>query len=418
MNLLWITNTIFPVLCKYIGIVPSVSGGWMEASAKNLIKNDQIKLSVATVYNGKEFVDIILDGVRYFLLPLKGKNNFKYHKELEYYWRQIKKLSNPDLVHIHGTEFPHGLAYIHSCGNKNTVISIQGLISVIAQHYTAGLTKTEVYSNITLRDILRLDSIFNQQKNFFHRGLYEKEYISSVRHIIGRTSWDKAHIWRINPKAIYHHCNETLRAEFYKHVWNYSDCEKYSIFLSQGGYPIKGLHVLLDALDLVRTYYPATKLYIAGDNIINKPWYKLSGYGKIIKQKINNYGLKDNVIFTGPLDEKAMCNRLLKSNVFICPSSIENSPNSLGEAQLLGVPYLASFVGGIPDMLEQHSDFLYRFEEIEMLAYKICEIFKMKTFEKYDKYRDSAFKRHSEKVNCSTLIDIYNTIIYDNSNIC
>ena len=33
------------------------------------------------------------------------------------------------------------------------------------------------------------------------------------------------------------------------------------------------------------------------------------------------------------------------------PSSCENSPNSLGEAMLLGMPCVASNAGGIPDML-------------------------------------------------------------------
>ena len=411
MNLLWITNIIFPPLSRHLGLPVSVGGGWMLASAQRLTKNDDISLAIATVYDGKEFIDVIIDGVRYFLLPLKGKSNFKYQKGLEPYWRHVKALCTPDIIHIHGTEYAHGLGYIKSCGNENTVISIQGLISVIAQYYTAGLTKVEIISNITLRDILRRDNIFNQQQNFFHRGLYEKEYIRSVHHVIGRTIWDKVHVWTLNPFAVYHYCNETLRAEFYKHLWNYEDCEKYSIFLSQGAYPIKGLHMLLKAMPLIQIYYPDVKLYVAGENIIEKPWYRLSGYGKIIKKIIAKYKLENKVIFTGPLDEEAMCYRLLKSNVFVCPSSIENSPNSLGEAQLLGMPYVASFVGGIPDIAEQYSGFLYRFEEVEMLAYKICEIFKMETFEKYKERRNYALNRYNSEKNYATLMNIYKDII-------
>ena len=37
--------------------------------------------------------------------------------------------------------------------------------------------------------------------------------------------------------------------------------------------------------------------------------------------------------------------------MFLLPSSCENSPNSLGEAMLLGMPCVASNAGGIPDML-------------------------------------------------------------------
>ena len=51
------------------------------------------------------------------------------------------------------------------------------------------------------------------------------------------------------------------------------------------------------------------------------------------------------------------------------PSSIENSPNSLGEAQLLGVPCIASDVGGVTDMIpNKECGIIYRFEEVELLA--------------------------------------------------
>lgn len=65
-----------------------------------------------------------------------------------------------------------------------------------------------------------------------------------------------------------------------------------------------------------------------------------------------------------------MVKRYLLSNVFICPSTIENSPNSLCEAQLLGVPHIASYVGGTADLMKGNEECLYRFEETEMLAEK------------------------------------------------
>ena len=85
---------------------------------------------------------------------------------------------------------------------------------------------------------------------------------------------------------------------------------------------------------------------------------------------IARLGISEHIEFTGMLDEKAMCDRYLKSNLFVCCSAIENSPNSLGEAQLLGMPYVASFVGGVPEIAGMNADVLYRFEETEMLAKK------------------------------------------------
>lgn len=104
--------------------------------------------------------------------------------------------------------------------------------------------------------------------------------------------------------------------------------------------------------------------------------------------------------------------RLLKSNIFICPSSIENSPNSLGEAQLLGVPCIASFVGGIPDMIPSKAcGSMYRFEEIEMLADIICTVLeKSKDFDNTEMRRISLL-RHDAKQNQIRLNEIYNAIL-------
>ena len=48
----------------------------------------------------------------------------------------------------------------------------------------------------------------------------------------------------------------------------------------------------------------------------------------------------------------------------------------MGEAQLLGVPVIASYVGGVPDMVTHgETGLLYRFEEVEMLAEGIRNLF-------------------------------------------
>jgi glycosyltransferase involved in cell wall biosynthesis len=124
-------------------------------------------------------------------------------------------------------------------------------------------------------------------------------------------------------------------------------------------------------------------------------------------------GVADKFFFTGPLSGKEMRQRYLNSNVFVCPSSIENSQNSVGEAQLLGVPCVASNVGGVSDMITDHeTGLLYRFEEVEMLAQSVCQIFSDQALAKKLSKRGkmAASARHSQSVNSEKLNSIYQTI--------
>jgi len=376
MKTLWITNIPLPPICEALGwSVPAV-GGWMWSSLKRLKASDnELTLGVATVYSGKELIVKNLDGVSFYLLPLNGKSAVKYNQHFEGYWKRIQNEFRPDVVHIHGSEYPHGLAYVKACGSKGVVVSIQGIISRYARYYASGIGITNIKKCLTFRDVLKCDNLLKGRKDYEHRGRYEIELLKSVEHIIGRTNWDKAHVWAINPDAKYHYCGETLRDLFYNRKWTYDECEPHTIFVSQANYPIKGLHKLLEAMPLVKREYPDTKIYVAGNDPTAQPWWRITGYGKYLKRQIHQLDLKNDIEFLGMLSEEEMCEAYLKANLFVCPSSIENSPNSLGEAQLLGMPHLASFVGGIPEIVEYNQDVLYRFEETEMLANKICGVF-------------------------------------------
>ena len=108
-----------------------------------------------------------------------------------------------------------------------------------------------------------------------------------------------------------------------------------------------------------------------------------------------------------------MVDNLLKANVFVQASSIENSPNSLGEAMLLGVPCVASNVGGTSDMLiDKEEGFLYPYTEPAMLAYYISKVFNDDELaSKIGKNAKAhALITHDRKTNTDNMLKIYRRI--------
>lgn len=418
MKVLWITNILFPEICDFLHRGSPVTGGWMKSLAEDLLEQyPNIELAVAALYgDNKKLLKERIGKITYFCLPF-NEYRTTYNPAMENYWKEIADNFNPDVVHIHGTEFPFGLAYLKANGGDNVVISIQGLVGAYARYSLGNIEKEKLKKYRTLHDRLK-KTILNSPEMMEKQGKLEFEYLSYVNHVIGRTEWDKDHIWAINPSCKYHFCNETLRSPFYsKNKWSVQKCLRHSIFLSQAQKPIKGIHKMIEAMPLILREFPDTKVFIAGHNFLKRDSFKdklrFTTYANYVLSLIKKYKLEEKFIFTGLLDEENMAEQYRNVNVFVCPSSIENSPNSLGEAQILGVPCIASYVGGIPSMIiDGVSGLLYRFEEHEMLASLVCKVFRNDELA-YDLSQQgiiAAEKRHDKKVNAKVTYTIYKNI--------
>lgn len=414
MNVLWIVNTVFPEVAEEIGVSRTNTVGWIHSSAMAFLDNiTNVKFATATIYEGGSFRQIDKNGITHFLIPSRRKlfnNKFDY----SIFWHKIERTFKPDIVHIHGTEYPQILSYIEVYGADKVIVSIQGLVNVIERYYFGDISKISLIKSITIRDLIRLDTVFSQKSGMKKRGKVEKDIIRSVKNVIGRTSWDKAHLFAINPKINYLFCNETLRNSFYENKWSLKNCVKHSIFISQSHYPIKGIHKLILAIPFVLREFPDTRIFVAGHNYFENRGMRINGFGKFVNSLIDKYNLRSHIIFTGLLSEQEMIDKYLKSHVYISPSIIENSPNSVGEAQLLGVPCISTYVGGTPDMIiHKENGLLYRFAEIEMLAASICEIFSNSSLaEKLSVNGTKTAKiRHDRVCNAKNLFSIYEKII-------
>lgn len=378
-NILWVVNVPLPEASILFDIPYQPYGGWLIQLANKLSIDKNYKLHVAfpsyTIENSsKNGESIIFHSVKNY--------RFFNQKKKEENWKQLIDLVQPDLVNIFGTEYEHSSIVSKICSKRSIdmVLTIQGIPSYIAKHFRASLPG-HVYYGLTLRNLILRDSVYLTMKKFVKTGVAEQETMRVSKNVIGRTEWDKACVKNISSELHYYHAGEVLRESFYtSKKWDPNQIEKHSIFFGQGSYSIKGLHFIINQMPKILEKYPNSKLYIAGNDITDfsskKKILLRHYYHKYIAKLIRKKNLDDNVIFTGPLNENAMRERYLKSHVFLCASSIENSPNSIGEAQILGVPVIASYVGGIPDMVSNGvSGLLYQADADYLIPSKIEEIF-------------------------------------------
>lgn len=345
------------------------------------------------------------EGLPYVYLP---ELEAQFEKELESY--------QPDVIHIWGTEYGHTLAMMNALEEKNmaehAVISIQGLCYIYTGHYAQGVPES-VQRRSTFRDLVRRDNIRQQKKKFALRGELEVKALKKARHVIGRTDWDKACVYQVNPEAEYHFCNETLRESFYEGQWQYDSCRKYSIFAPSSVYPIKGFHYLLEAFAQVLKQYPDARLSVPGKSFLSAGALKQNSYHLYLSQLVKRYGLEGKIDFLGKLTADGMKEAFLNANVFALPSTIENSPNSLGEAMLLGVPCVAADVGGVTNLMEHRTEGLvYQSTAPYMLAHYIQQVFAMERDAEAMglRARQHAQITHSPEKNMQDLLGIYHRI--------
>lgn len=417
IKLLWITNMMPGFVAKRLSVNGTNKEGWIEGAASKLIQDNNIKLMIAFPYYCTGKIEYAGTDLEIYGFSEDSNHPENYDPKLEEELKIILEAVRPDLIHVFGTEFPHTLALMKLEEWKDKVlIHIQGIMEECEKVYNGNLPK-EIVNRRTFRDVIRKDSILEQIDKYKLRAANEHLALLQVKHVLGRTEFDKNHVRSLNKNCNYYHVNETLRKIFYDKSWNINDCNKHEIFISQGNYPLKGAHDVIEAVALIKGKYPDVKLYIAGNKITStqtiKDRIKLPSYGKYLLELIKKYKLEENVIFTGPLDEKQMLERYMKAEVFVLSSYVENSPNSLGEAMLVGLPSIAAEVGGVSSLADDGKEILmYQAGNKKELADKIELIFEKSELKlKLSKAsRERAKITHSEEANYKALLDAYKNI--------
>ena len=413
MKVLWFTN--IPVLSSGVLGRKDRIGGWLESMASEIKDHNKIELGIS-FYHDKKTNPFTSSGVKLYPVynGLDKKINVRSRKLCNtdegnndpVAFKEIIVDFQPDIIHIHGTELAFGR--IMDLTSVPVVFSIQGILTVYAHFFYRGMNPCEYKSFTPWKNKLRLSALHSKYSLFKKKAIREQEFLSKCSHVIGRTGWDKRVCSILAPSARYYHNDEILRGGFYENKWRFNGNEKFTIYTTTTDSVYKGLETVFETAILLSRKLNIDYIWKIGG---------LSLSDSFVKVCLKKYGRDfpaDNVIFSGPLDEASVIGEMLNADLYIMPSHIENSSNSLCEALILGLPVIATFAGGTDSLLENGSEgILIQDGDPWSMAGAVAEMHSCQ--DKSTKYGEMARKRalirHDRKRNADELINIYSTVI-------
>lgn len=378
MKILWVTNQIIGQLAESKGI-KAVTGQWLNAEINKEIKQNENKLVVCTI--GSENLHYKDANVTYIVLGQGNLYNYYPDEKNIAEWKQVLETENPDIILIWGTEYAIGLSVLlANQGVRPTAIYIQGVMAAIYESYRGGLSDNQIRRFTTIVERIRKNSVFDTEKVYEKRALVEKQMIELCDYIILENSWSENIYTHINPNVKVLLSRLPIREEFSNFRWEKESFHLHQIVTTAAGYPLKGIHQLIQAVSRIKIEYPDVVLMVPGNNMFVvkgiKNRIRQSGYHRYIKTLIKQNQLMNNIIFTGPLDSQEYARLMMKSEIFICASAIENHCSSLREAMTVGVPCIASKVGGVPEYaIDGDNCLLYNYGDIDTLVSNIRDVF-------------------------------------------
>jgi len=405
MRVLWITHD--PIRA-FIGPGQSYSGFWKESLLRLLKSKGAEEISVA--FPGKQKMKLSSDSYSFRYPAKKVFHQLPKITIQDLQW--IIEDCKPQLIHVHGTEVPYGL--ISQYIKVPVVISLQGFIS---EWYNALLGDIAVpvwKKKKSLKEHFLKNSFYDLHSKWYKNSECERDVVRKNKYFIGRTSFDKGFVFKSNSAATYFTGHELLRDDFYQSTWDIRKIKRHSIYTSLFISPVKGFHVLLEAISYLKEEFPDLKIYVAG-KLTSKMISPVFGnaFFRFLEEIIESKGLADHIEFCGKLEGNQIAKILEQTHVFALPSYMENSSNALGEAQITGVPCVASNCGGTETIIKDNfNGFLFQRGDAYELAQRIREVFLndelAEKFSKNGKTFGAAF--HSKSLILEEYSKIYTSI--------
>lgn len=334
MKVAWFTNV--PLLVPSESIDGYNGGGWMNALVEEITSIPHVDLvvfsegksvSISSKKFEQRFILISADRITRFLNKLRTL--FRRKLKIDYLDEIYKRLSVEleqekfDVIHIWGTEKSFGLLAKYT--SIPIIVHIQGVLNSYQYYLSPNLPSSFNDYAARRRELLFWNTLCQIERQIFE--------VNSV--FGGRTKWDLTLVELLGGVgARYVVMQEGLRQPFL-------DEEKL----------INSSLVLSENIRLVSVLSPPTY----------KGLYLIDEIHSCLEQRLNRkvdwtvIGTEErnvgNLKFIGRCSDIEIANIFSRSDIYVHTALIENSPNSICEAQTFGLPIIAGLSGGIESLI-------------------------------------------------------------------
>lgn len=394
----------------------SIGGGWLQALDIHMQEN--VELHVAFYANWKERTFTCRRST-YHVIPAASIRRSNVRNILYPHVIQLEDTSmyleiiervKPDLIHIHGTENAYG-TILERVGIP-VVCSIQGILTPYA-YRTEGDAYGELHTHLGnaskgLRSMLFEKGQMHQYRQMKLMAAREARYIGHIRNFIGRTRWDRRVSSVMSPGSRYFTGDEIMRDVFYRTEWKFPERKgPWIIHTTASDHPMKGLRTVADCIFLLEAAGVEVEWRVAGLSAD-------SAVVRIAKKQLGERYPSDSLKLLGRIGAAELAERMMEAHVFVLPSYLENSPNSLCEAMMMGMPCVATNGGGTPSMISDDEEgLLVQPRDPWAMAGALLELFRDPSGarEKGQAARRRALLRHDPTRIVDQVFRVYQTIL-------
>ena len=399
-------------------------GGWIS-SLQNVVENlPNIQLALGFLSPEATAVRKEQRGKTTYY-PIENKIKSRKLRKLFYYYRGYKAIDSPnwlsnlqyiiddfkpDIIHLFGIENPLAVVVL-SNAKVPIIVHLQGMLAPCNNaFFPPGFGSFSFLWPLTMREWILRNGYGFAHRAIAVRSFHELQLFKIVKFAMGRTAWDKEMLHLFAPKSSYFHVDEILRDIFYEKAghWTFPSNEKFHIVSTFSNTVYKGLDLVLKVANFLTTHTSLKfEWNIIGLNQDNPLVMFFEHQTRIDSSSVH-------VKYKGVKTAEEMVSELLSANVYVHPSYIDNSPNSLCEAQMLGVPVIATRVGGVPSLIEHNiSGLLVPANGLYEMTVELLKIAENRTLALQIGAEGTkvAKKRHDKKQITENLLCAYNSML-------